>query len=386
LRDLNRREFLGRAGTLAGALAIAPSVLAACSSSSKSEPPTSETTPTLAISNWPSYIDKVGDNASAAGTTIDRFERATGIQVQYREDLTDNDAYFASIQPDLATGNRIAADLFVPTYWLTARLVMLGWLEKLPLLQIPNSANVLPDLQKQIWDPTGEYSLPWQSGMTGISYNRRVTGRDLTSANDLFDPAFKGKIGMLDEMRDTVGLVALGMDIDPSMITYDDARPVFAKLGDAKRSGQIRRFTGNDYQPALKAGQFAACIGWSSDVAQLSVDDPDIKFVIPNEGGMLWCDTMVVPKHARHIDAAAQWMNFVYEPAVAARITAAVQYISPCRGVAEELRKLGPEAAALADNPLLFPDAATRARLTVFANLSDDDAKKFNAAFKKLTA
>jgi spermidine/putrescine transport system substrate-binding protein len=385
-RDLNRREFLTRAGLLAGALAVGPSVLAACSSSSKSGSPTaSTTTPNLAISNWPHYIDKVGNNASAAGTTIDRFERATGVQVRYTEDITNNDSYFASIQPDLASGDRLAADIIVPTYWLTARLIMLDWVEKLPVLEIPNANNVLPDLQKPLWDPTGEFSLPWQSGMTGIAYNRRVTGRDLTSVNDLFDPAFNGKIGMLDEMRDTVGLVALGMNIDPSMITYEDAQPVFAKLTNAKQSGQILRFTGNDYQPELTAGRFAACIGWSSDVAQLTLDDPDIKFVVPSEGGMLWADTMVVPKHALNLSSAAQWMNFVYEPANAARITAAVQYISPCTGVAAELRKMGGDAAQLASNPLLFPDATTRARLATFANLSDDDSRKFNAAFNKLT-
>jgi spermidine/putrescine transport system substrate-binding protein len=384
-RDFNRREFLGRAGLLAGVLAAGPSVLAACSSSSKSAPPTSETTPAVAISNWPNYIDKLGNSVAGAGTTIDRFERATGIQVRYTEDITDNDAYFATIQPVLASGSRVPADIIVPTYWLTARLIMLEWLEKLPLLEIPNAANLLADLQKPLWDPTGEFSLPWQSGMTGIAYNRRVTSRDLTTVNDLFDPAFKGQIGMLDEMRDTVGLVALGMNVDPSMISFDDARPVFAKLTDAKNSGQIRRFTGNDYQPQLKAGLFAACIGWSSDVVQLTADDPDIRFVVPNEGGMLWADTMVVPKRAGHLTAAAQWMNFVYEPAVAARITAAVQYISPCTGVAEELRKMGGGAAQLASNPLLFPDAATRARLSTFANLSDDETRKFNAAFKKLT-
>jgi spermidine/putrescine transport system substrate-binding protein len=386
-RDLNRREFLGRAGLLAGLVAAGPSVLAACSSSSKSAPTsTSETTPTLAISNWPNYIDKVGSSVSGAGSTIDRFEHATGVQVRYTEDITDNDAFFATIQPILATGNRVAADIIVPTYWLTARLIMLEWLEKLPPTGIPNASNVLSDLQKPLWDPTGEFSLPWQTGMTGIAYNRRVTGRDLTSANDLFDPAFKGKIGMLDEMRDTVGLVSLGMNIDPSMMTFNDAQPVFAKLTEAKHSGQIRRFTGNDYQPQLKAGLFAACIGWSSDVAQLTLDDPDIRFVVPKEGGMLWADTMVIPKHAQHLTAAAQWMNFVYEPAIAARITAAVQYISPCTGVAEELRKMGGAAAQLANNPLLFPDAATRARLSTFANLSDDDSRKFNAAFKKLTS
>jgi spermidine/putrescine transport system substrate-binding protein len=304
--------------------------------------------------------------------------------VTYREDLNDNDDYFTSIQPVLAAGDRIDADMFVPTFWLAARLITLGWVEKLPLEQVPNAQNLRADLRMPSWDPTGKFTLPWQTGMTGIAYNRAVTKRDLRSVNDLFDPAFHGKIGVLRDMRDTIGLVARGMNIDPAAITFADAQPVFAKLTEAKQSGQIRRFTGNDYQRDLLSGAFAACIGWSSDVVQLARTNHDIRFVIPDEGGMLWADSMVVPKNARHIDAAAKWMNFVYEPVNAARITAAVQYVSPVDGVQAELRRQGGEAAALAQSKLLFPDAATIARLTAFRALPDAEETKFNQAFAAL--
>jgi spermidine/putrescine transport system substrate-binding protein len=373
---------------LAASLAGGPALLAACSSSSKhaqSDANPAVPSTQLTISNWPYYIDVANGKVDGRGTTVQRFESATGVHVTYHQDLTDNDDYFATIQPVLASGERITADLFVPTFWLAARLLSVGWLERLPLAQVPNAQNLRADLRDPAWDPTGRYTLPWQTGITGIAYNRAVTKRDLTSVNDLFDTAFHGKIGLLDDMRDTVGLVSRGMSLDPGAMTFDDARPVFDKLTRAKQSGQVRRFTGNDYQRDLVAGAFAACIGWSSDVATLALDNDDIRFVVPVEGGMLWADTMAVPKNARHVDAAAKWMNFVYDPANAARITAAVQYVSPVDGVQGELRKLGGRAARLAQSRLLFPDAATLGRLTAFANLSDAEEKKFNDAFAALT-
>jgi spermidine/putrescine transport system substrate-binding protein len=201
----------------------------------------------------------------------------------------------------------------------------------------------------------------------------------LKSIADLFDPAFKGKIGMLTEMRDTVGLLLLGLGINPSDITsFDEAAGAFEQLEKAKNDGQIRAFTGNDYIDDLGLGNFAACIGWSGDVLQLGVDNPNVRFVVPEEGATLWWDTMVVPKGAKNVEAAAKFMDFVYDPVQAAQITAYVQYISPVKGVREEVAKID---AALADNPLLFPDDETKKRLFPFADLSDEVEVQFEEAF-----
>jgi spermidine/putrescine transport system substrate-binding protein len=308
---------------------------------------------------------------------------ATGITMVYSETYNDNLEYFAKIQPLLGTGKTIDADLICPTYWLADRLRTLDWLDKLPLDAIPNAANLEDQFVKPSIDPTGEYSLPWQSGSAGIAYNISVTGRELKSVKDLLDPEFKGRIAMLTEMRDTVGLLLLSEGIDPSSVTsFDDAAVAFELLEKAKADGQIRAFTGNDYTDDLSNGNFAACVAWSGDVLQLSADNPDVRFVIPEEGGMLWWDAMVIPKGSKNREAIAKWMNFVYDPVEAAKITTWVQYGSPVKGVREEVAKIDP---ALAENPLVFPDAETVSRLNLFAPLDSDVEAEFEEAFSKIT-
>jgi spermidine/putrescine transport system substrate-binding protein len=393
---LSRRQLLARAGALGAAGLSLPALLAACGDddSGSSSGNTSGTTPgtsggtspaggggdSLFFENWPAYIDPTEDGAVG---TVDRFIEATGIDMRYTEAYNDNNEYFALIQPVLGNGDTIDPDIIAPTGWLVGRLVNLGWLDKLPLDQVPNIANLRADLQGVSWDPTGEYSLPWQTGFAGIAYNLDATGRELNSVEDLFDPEFEGRIAMLTEMRDTMGLIMLGLGVDISAIsTFDEAAEAFEKLEAAKAAGQIRAFTGNDYLADLSSGNYAACIGWSGDVVQLSKDNPAVRFVIPEEGGTSWADAMVMPKGAVNRDAAAQWMNFVYDPVQAAQLTAYVQYVSPVVGVREELEKLDPE---LASNPLLFPDDATLARTKSFANLTEDVEQQFDEAFSAIT-
>lgn len=385
---INRRQFLGRGAMFGGAVMLSPALLAACGSDDD-EPGSSSTsaglssTGDLLVSNWPLYIDPTEDGVTGS---IDLFKEASGIDVTYNEDYNDNNEFFAKIQPDLAAGNPIEPDVIAPTFWLVARLISLGWLDKLPLDAIPNAANLVSSLQKPSWDPTGEYSLPWQSGMTGIAYNIDVTGRELKSVDDLFDPAFKGKIGMLTEMRDTLGLTLLSVGKDPNTISFDDAADAFDKLEKAKNDGQIRQFTGNDYQDDLIAGNFAACVAWSGDVAQLALDTPSLRFVIPDEGGMQWSDCMVIPKGADSVVEAAKFMDYVYDPVNAARIAAYVGYNSPVAGVQDELRASDdPAVAALADSALMFPDDATLGRLKVFKSLSDDEEAQFDEKFSSIT-
>ena len=392
-RGLTRRQLLARAGALGAAGISLPAILAACGSDGDSgstgSTPASGTSGTttgsggagsLFFENWPSYIDPTEDGAIG---TVDRFMEATGIDMRYTEAYNDNNEYFAKIQPLLGRGEPIDPDIIAPTSWLANRLITLGWLEKLPIDQVPNAVNLRPDLQNPSWDPTGEYSLPWQTGFAGIAYNSDVTGREITSVDDLFDPEFAGKVGALTEMRDTIGLIAMSLGIDISTLeTYDDAAPAFDKLQEAKDSGQIRRFHGNDYFDDLSSGNLAITIGWSGDVAAIARDNPAVKFVFPESGATSWADTMVIPKGARNIDAAAQWMNFVYDPVQAAQITAWVGYVSPVAGVREEVEKLDPD---LANDPLVFPDDATLANTKGFASLSEEVEAEYDAAFSAIT-
>jgi len=375
-RGFSRRELLIRSGVVGAAGLSLPAILAACGGDDDGGGGADE----LFVENWPYYIDPTEDGATG---TIDRFVAASGVKTTYSEAYNDNLEYFAKIQPLLGTGKTIDPDIIMPTQWMAGRLRKLGWLEKLPVDKVPNAKNLEDAFKNPPSDPTGEYSLPWQAGTAGIAYNIDVTGRELKSVADLFDPAFKGKIGMLTEMRDTIGLLLLGLGINPSTVTsFNEAAPAFEQLEKAKADGQIRAFTGNDYMDDLSLGNFAVCVGWSGDILQLQADNPSARFVIPEEGGTLWWDTMVVPKGAKNTAAAAKFMDYVYDPVQAAQITAWVQYMSPVKGVRDELAKIDPE---LADDPLLFPDDATRARLYAFADLSDEVEAEFEEAFSAIT-
>lgn len=312
-RHLSRRRFLGRSAMGVGAAAIGPSLLAACGSSSSDSSGSSSGATAgkgdkeLVISNWDAYIDEDDNgNVDTPGTTIGDFEKATGIKVTYKKDFNDNDEYFNKVySPVLGKGKRIGPDITVPTYWMAARIIGLGWTEELLLDQIPNHKNLEDNYLDLKWDPGAKHFMPWQAGITGIAWNPKLTGGDLTSANDLFDSKLKGKVTFLTEMRDSVGLTMFALGTNPSDAKMDDIQAALDKIKQATDGGQILKFTGNEYLRSLENGDVAACIAWSGDIAQL---DPalGIKFAIPEEGGMQWFDAMTVAKGARNTVAAAK--------------------------------------------------------------------------------
>ncbi len=377
-----RRLFLQRLAATAAGAVLAPTLLQACKGNGSGNGSGSGSgSGELVISTFPLYIDP---DAPGAPGSVSRFRRDTGIQLRYLEDLNDTRQFFARIRPQLAAGRPLVQDLMVLPSWMAQRLIGLGWLEPLPLAQVPNIRNLVPYMANPPWDPQQRYSLPWQSGIAGIAYNIKATGRELARIDDLFDPALRGRVSALLEMRDTMGLLMLADGQDISQPTWAAAQPSFARLEQARKDGQIRRFTGNDYQNDLLAGNLAACIGWSGDVAQLVLEQPDLRFVVPESGGVLWSDVMLMPKGAQHRREAAAWMNWVYEPVEAARIAAAVQYISPVVGVRQQLAK-DPATAALAANELMFPDAAMQQRLHSFGPLSESEEARWEERFASIT-
>ena len=378
---VTRRQFMTRTGLAMGGIALGPQLLAACGGDS--EDSGSGSGSDIYFENWPEYIDTPDDDLYGAGGTLATFQKESGLTIKYTEAFNDNNEYFAKIQPLLSKGDPIGPNIIAPTNWMAGRLIQLGWVEKLPLSKIPNSSNLLPEFQKPPTDPTGEYSLPWQAGIAGIAFNLEATGKPLTSVEDLWAPELKGKVSMLTEMRDTVGVIAMSLGIDITDPTFSSMKPAFDKLQEEVDNGQIRQFTGNEYVGPLEDGTLAACIAWSGDV--LGMNNPNVQFVVPDTGGTLWFDTMVIPAGASNVDAVAEWMDFVYDPVNAAKITEAVQFISPVAGVQEQLRSMGGDAAALADNPLLFPDAATSERLQIFGLLSDDEEQKFDEEFSSIS-
>jgi spermidine/putrescine transport system substrate-binding protein len=267
---------------------------------------------------------------------------------------------------------------------MAARIIGLGWTEELPLDEIPNHKNLDDSYLDLAWDPGAKHFMPWQAGIAGVAWNPKLVGGDLSSANDLYDPKLKGKVSMLTEWRDTVGLTMLGQGADISKPELSTINAALDKIDKAKSDGQVLKFTGNEYLRLLESGDIAACVAWSGDIAQL---DPGlgIKFAIPDEGGTQWFDTMCISKGSPNRVAAARWMNYVYDPENAAKITAWVQYISPVKGVKEALVAQGEEGAALAESPLLFPDSATLAKLKVFGELDQKDDIAVQTRFNEIT-
>ncbi|MFD2764159.1 polyamine ABC transporter substrate-binding protein [Micromonospora eburnea] len=387
LRPLTRRGLL--TGTLGSAALLATAgTLAGCGTKGaqqteagcKSED-LSATEKKLAFSNWPQYID-VDEKDAAKRPTLDAFVARSGIQVTYTEDVNDNNEFFGKVQNQLAGCQSTGRDLMVLTDWMASRMIRLGWLQKLDRSKLPNvEANLLPSLRNVSFDPDREFSVPWQSGLAGLAYNAKVTKEIRTVDELLTRPDLKGKVTALSEMRDTMGLLLQSNGHDPANFTaaqFDDA---LAKLKRAVDSGQIRKFTGNDYSQDLNKGDIAACICWSGDVIQLGFENDKIKFVAPESGVMLWSDNMLVPNKASHKANAEQLINYYYEPAVAAKMAAYVNYICPVKGAQAEMEKIDPE---LASNPLIFPDEPMLARARSFMALDEKQERDFEAKYQKV--
>ncbi|MCX5171827.1 PotD/PotF family extracellular solute-binding protein [Streptomyces antibioticus] len=338
---------------------------------------------TVNFSNWTEYMDV--DDSGRSHPTLDGFTKRTGIKVKYTEDINDNNEFFGKIKPQLAAGQETGRDLIVLTDWLAARLIRLGWVQKLDASNLPHAyANLTQQFRSPDWDPGRAYSYPWQGISTVIAYNKKaLDGVEVKSVSDLLDnPKLKGRVGFLTEMRDSIGMTLLDMGKDPEKFTDDDYDAAVARIQKGVDSGQIRRFTGNDYTSDLTSGDFAACIAWAGDVVQLKADSPDVDFVIPDSGYMTSSDSMLIPNKARHKTNAERLIDYYYEPEPAAELAAYINYVCPVDGVKDDLARIDPDAA---ENPLIIPDKAMQAKSHSFRSLSSKEETAYEAKFAKLT-
>ncbi|MEU8681308.1 spermidine/putrescine ABC transporter substrate-binding protein [Streptomyces sp. NPDC048611] len=335
------------------------------------------------FSNWTEYMDVSDDGKHRP--TLERFTERTGIAVKYTEDINDNDEFFGKIQAQLAAGQDTGRDLIVLTDWMCARMISLGWIESLDPANLPHAyTHLSPQFRNPAWDPGRAHSYPWQGIPAIIAYNKKATGgRTVDSVSQLLeDPKLKGRVGFLSEMRDSVGLTLLDMGKKPEDVTADDYDAAIARLQKGVDAKQIRRFTGNDYTTDLDKGDLAACVAWAGDVVQLQNDNPDIAFAVPEAGYMTSSDNLMVPNKARHKQNAERLIDYFYEPKVAAKIAAYINYVCPVEGVREELAKIDKKAA---DNPLIIPDKEMAERSHSFRALSAKENKAFTQKFSDLT-
>ncbi|WP_354437800.1 spermidine/putrescine ABC transporter substrate-binding protein [Marmoricola sp. OAE513] len=334
----------------------------------------------LVISNWPGYMDE------DSPTTLEDFEKRTGIKVRYDIDVNDNLEFFAKVRNQLGNCESSKRDMFMLTDWMAARMIQVGWIQKLDAAKVPNlHANLIDSLAKVGWDEKREYSAPWQSGMTGIAYNKKKV-KEVKSFSDLLTrPDLKGRISLLSEMRDTMGFMLLINGADPADFSQAEWERGLETLKKARRGGQIRAFTGNEYIQDLAAGNILACEAWSGDVA--AAENEDLVFVTPEEGLMIWADNMLIPNLATHQSNAEQWINYYYEPEIAARLADYVYYICPVKGAEQEMEKIDPD---LLKNKtlknLIFPDEETLAKTNGFMALDEALIRRYEGDFADVTS
>ncbi len=383
---LSRRTFFRGAGAVGLA-----TLLAACgteaqapkSSGERAADDKSDQDKLVNWSNWPEYIDLSDDEKSRP--SIDAFTKKSGIKVNYTEDYNDNDEFYAKVRPLLDGGQDTGRDVWCSTDWMVARLIRQGYVQKLDTANIPNVKNLQDSLKDVEFDKGRVYSLPWQSGFAGIAYNLDATGgkKIETITQLLTDPDLKGKVTLLTEMRDTIGLVLCEMGKDPASFTDADFDAAIAMVQKAKDAGQIKGFTGNEYTDGLTKGDIAACVAWTGDVVQLQFDNDKVQYVLPQAGFTLWSDNFVIPALAKHKKNAEALINYYYDPEVMAPVEAYVNYIPPVKGTKEALTKSDPDTA---DNPLIFPSEEVLSRSKVFRGLTAEEETKYARAFSDLTA
>ncbi len=387
LRDpLTRRRLMKRGA--AGALSVsALAYLAACgtddpgggggggSSTEQKAIAKGEIGDSLYVANWPAYIDENRD-------TLKTFQKKYGAEVKYVEEINDNNEFFGKVRQQYDRGDSGGRDMHVVTDWMAARMMRLGYVEKFDRSAMPNfEKNLIPSLKSPPFDPKRDFTAPWQSGLTGIIYRKDKVKSEPKTVDALFDPDYKGKVTMLTEMRDTVGVVAASMGADPEKASVDEYMAAIDKVGEASQSGQIRTFTGNEYIKDLPKGDSWVILGWSGDAVQLKADNPNIEFVVPESGSHLWTDNMQIPVGAPEAFTAEKFIDYVYDPEVQAPIAAYVNYITPVDGVKEVLVKDDPK---LANNQLIFPDEAFLENTFIFRGLDPEEEAELDDAFQQV--
>ena len=369
---VSRRAVLAGAGAVAGA-----SALAACGSGGGS----GSAKNSVRWGNWPLYLDV--DDSGKNYPTLQAFTKETGIDVKYFEDYNDNDEFFGKVQAQLKLGKDIGYDLVCPTDWMASRWIRLGYTQKFDAANIPNASNILDTLASPSFDPKRESSLTWQGIMGGFGWNTAKNPKGVRTLDDLFSPGNKGKIVVLSEMRDTIGIILRAQGVSLATVTEDQFMNAVDFLAKKIADGWIRGVKGNEYAEDLTSGDATAVIGWSGDMFILkSENEGKFDFAIPESGGTISGDNMMIPSTVT-AEAKAnteKLINYYYEPSVAAEVAAYVNYVCPVKGAQAEMEKIDPD---LAKSEFIFPSAKTMANLSVFRSLTPTEETTWTEAFQK---
>ena len=368
---VSRRAVLAGAGAVAGAGALASCGIGGGSDSSNA----------VRWGNWPLYL--YVDDSGKKYPTLEAFTKETDIAVKYFEDYNDNDEFFGKVQAQLKIKKDIGYDLVCPTDWMAARWIRLGYAQKFDAANIPNKSNILETLATPSFDAKREYTLTWQGIMGGFGWNVEKNPKGIRTLDDLFSPSNKGKIVVLSEMRDTIGIILRSQGVNLQTVTEDQFMNAVDFLSKKIADGWIRGVKGNEYAEDLTSGDATAVIGWSGDMFILkSENEGKFDFAVPESGGTISGDNMLIPSTvtAEAKVNAEKLINYYYEPAVAAEVAAYVNYVCPVKGAQAEMEKIDPE---LAKSEFIFPTEKMMANLSVFRSLSPTEEATWTEAFQK---
>nr|WP_194960379.1 spermidine/putrescine ABC transporter substrate-binding protein [Streptomyces sp. NRRL B-1677] len=387
VKPLSRRTLLRALGAGAGAAALAGCGVPAAyvEPADRAAEDRSGSDKRLVFANWPLYID-VDENDPQKRPTLDAFEKQSGISVKYTEEINDNDEFFGKVSPALMNHQETGRDLIVVSDWMASRYVRLGWVQEMNRSRQPNVDRHLdPLLRKPSFDPGRLHTVPWQSGITGIAYNRKKLGREIRHTSDLWKDDLRGRVTLLAGLDEAYSLLMQGNGADVTRWTADDFHTMTDQLRRLVRKRHIRRFTGNDYIKDLSSGDVLACQAYSGDIIQLQADNPDIKFVVPEEGAELWAESLMVPNLARHKRNAEALVDYYYRPEVAAQLAVAVNYVCPVPAARDVLASSSDkEEVELAENPLIFPSDDMRKRLATARDMTARERPVFTKEWNEI--
>ncbi|MBG0812861.1 spermidine/putrescine ABC transporter substrate-binding protein [Planomonospora sp. ID82291] len=395
-RSVTRRDAFRLAGLSAAGLA-----LSACGvQGRKAAPPKKDAVAdywaskqkngTLRFANWPLYIDKDGKKYPS----LELFTADTGIKVTYAEAIQEMPVFFGKIQPQLAAGNDIGHDLMVMTNSIQLnRAIQLGYLVPLDHSRLPNfAANAGARFKNPVWDPGNAYTVPWAGGITGIAYNPEYVD-EVTSIEDLWNPKYKGKVGMMSDTQEVANFGMFALGVDPDTSTEADWRRAGDRLRRQRDAGLVRKYYENDYIEALVRGDVWITMAWSGDVFQQVAEGKDLRFVVPAEGGTIWTDNLCIPKTAQNPVDALTLMDYVYQPKIAAMLVEYINYIAPVPATKDILAakaagEKGEDKEFLeqvATSPMIYPSDADMAKLRSYTVLSTAQEKVFEGIFQPIT-
>jgi spermidine/putrescine transport system substrate-binding protein len=390
---LSRRRFLQLGGAAGAATFLAASAVGSAAAASR-RPAARTTNPNPAqeatfatsgefrMATWIGYIDFAEDGSYPS---LDRFTEETGVVIDYQEAVEDNQTFFATdLQGPIEAGVPTGWDIVVLTDWMVQRLISLDWIEPIgPSVEGNWPTNLETVYTARGWDPGNTYAAPYVSGMTGPAFDEKVTG-PISTLTPLFDDSFAGRVTYLLEMNDTVGIAALKDGVDPATLTQEQFDAAVAQIAQAVDSGIVRRLTGNSYIEDMTTGDVVLAIAWSGDVAgllyPLNDDNRQFRWVLADEGGMIWTDNMTLPKGLQNKPQAERFIDWYYNPVNAAQIIKSVRYVCPVKGTGEALAAEDP---ATAEDPLIFPTEEMRARLHEFVAKLPEEREAWEAAFQE---